>query len=236
MPKLRRRQPREDLLVVGRALFSEKGFDATSTREIAARAGCNLGLINHYFGSKEGLLLAILKSEMEQGAPDFFAVLQGPGTPADRLARFIDLAIDHFADDGEFLRIVHRELIGSGRRSIGDLVIPIERVIKELTKQFEEVFPGHRNLDPRLTAVLLVGAMQYYFVSYPLTSRLLGAESDSLKAELKRHLTALFVGGFATSTGLRQPTSSTNSAPPVGAATKPRRQTRRAKRRRSGNA
>jgi AcrR family transcriptional regulator len=131
--------------LLGRVLFCEKGFDATSTREIAARSGCNLGLINYYYGSKKGLLLAILKSEMEQGAPDFFTVLQGPATPADRLARFIDLGIDHFVDDGEFLRIVHRELIGSGRHSIGNLVIPIERVITEHIKRFEEVLPGHRS-------------------------------------------------------------------------------------------
>jgi hypothetical protein len=47
-----------------------------------------------------------------------------------------------------------------------------------------------------MTAVLLVGTLQYYFVSYPLTSKLLGTESDALKTELKRHITALFVGGF----------------------------------------
>jgi AcrR family transcriptional regulator len=195
---MRRRNAREDLLATGRALFSQKGFDATSTREIAAAAGCNLALINHYFGSKEGLLVAILESEIGQGAPDFFAVLKGPGSAADQLARFIDLGIDHFADDGEFLRIVHRELIGSARGSLRNLIAPIERVIGELTKRFEEIgHGGLGDLDPRMTAVLLVGAMQYYFVSYPLTSKLLGAESDSLKTALKRHITALFVGGFA---------------------------------------
>lgn len=195
---MRRKNAREGLLAAGRALFSQKGFDATSTREIAAAAGCNLGLINHYFGSKEGLLVAILESEIGQGAPGFFAVLQGPGSAADQLTRFIDLGVDHFADDGEFLRIVHRELIGSARASLRNLIVPIERVIKELTKRFEEIgHAGAGDLNPRLTAVLLVGAMQYYFVSYPLTSKLLGAESDSLKTELKRHITALFVGGFA---------------------------------------
>jgi TetR/AcrR family transcriptional regulator len=188
---------RESLLTVGRALFSQKGFEATSTREIAAGAGCNLGLISHYFGSKDGLLAAILESEMREGAPDFLAVFKGPGTAADRLTRFIDVGIDHFADDGEFLRIVHRELIGSGRRSLGKLTAPIQRVIDELAKLFQEVGGSRTDLDPRLTAVLLVGAMQYYFVSYPLTSKLLGAQSDALKKKLKRHIAAMFVGGYA---------------------------------------
>lgn len=36
-------------------LFGEKGFDATSTREIAAAAKANIGSIAYHFGSKDGL-------------------------------------------------------------------------------------------------------------------------------------------------------------------------------------
>lgn len=36
-------------------LFREKGFDATSIREIASAADVSLGMINHYFGNKEFL-------------------------------------------------------------------------------------------------------------------------------------------------------------------------------------
>lgn len=36
-------------------LFREKGFDATSIREIAAASDVSLGMINHYFGNKEFL-------------------------------------------------------------------------------------------------------------------------------------------------------------------------------------
>ncbi len=36
-------------------LFREKGFHATSIREIATASGVSLGLVNHYFGSKEFL-------------------------------------------------------------------------------------------------------------------------------------------------------------------------------------
>jgi hypothetical protein len=32
-----------------------------------------------------------------EGAPDFFAVLKAPGSATDRLTRFIDLGVDHFA-------------------------------------------------------------------------------------------------------------------------------------------
>lgn len=48
-------QTREALIHAALDLFGRKGFDATSTREIAARARANIGSIAYHFGSKEGL-------------------------------------------------------------------------------------------------------------------------------------------------------------------------------------
>src|SRR5215213_4288566 len=36
-------------------LFGQQGFDGTSTRAVAARAGVTQGLVVHHFGTKEGL-------------------------------------------------------------------------------------------------------------------------------------------------------------------------------------
>lgn len=41
-------------------LFAEKGFAGTSVRDICAKADASVPMINHYFGSKQGLLDAIL--------------------------------------------------------------------------------------------------------------------------------------------------------------------------------
>ena len=41
-------------------LFASKGFDTTTTREIAACAGCAEGLIHRYFNGKAGLLPALV--------------------------------------------------------------------------------------------------------------------------------------------------------------------------------
>lgn len=47
------------ILKVAEQLFSEKGFEATSVREISKRAGINLAMISYYFGSKEKLMEAL---------------------------------------------------------------------------------------------------------------------------------------------------------------------------------
>ena len=44
------------------ALFSRKGFDATTTREIAEKAQVNEQLIQRYFGGKDGLLVSIMEN------------------------------------------------------------------------------------------------------------------------------------------------------------------------------
>ncbi|MCR8726149.1 CerR family C-terminal domain-containing protein [Frigidibacter sp. ROC022] len=49
---------RAALLDAGLHLFGKKGFDATSTRELAERAGTNVASIAYHFGGKDGLHLA----------------------------------------------------------------------------------------------------------------------------------------------------------------------------------
>jgi AcrR family transcriptional regulator len=46
---------RERLLEAAEALFCDKGFSATSVRDLAAKAGCNIASVNYYFGGKEQL-------------------------------------------------------------------------------------------------------------------------------------------------------------------------------------
>ncbi len=54
----------EKILSAARKLFTEKGFDAVKTRDIAKEAGINLALLNYYFRSKENLFVIIMKENM----------------------------------------------------------------------------------------------------------------------------------------------------------------------------
>jgi AcrR family transcriptional regulator len=56
---------RTQILNVATRLFAERGFEGTSTREIAKQAGLNVSLISYYFGGKEGLYKQILISFAE---------------------------------------------------------------------------------------------------------------------------------------------------------------------------
>ncbi|MBO1332793.1 TetR/AcrR family transcriptional regulator [Streptomyces sp. VRA16 Mangrove soil] len=61
---------REALLAAATALFSERGYDRTTIREIGERAGVDASLIARYFGSKPLLYVEVLRAEHGDDAPD----------------------------------------------------------------------------------------------------------------------------------------------------------------------
>lgn len=55
----------EQILQTAEELFLEKGFDATSTTDIAKKAGCNQALVHYYFRTKENLFMQIFEKKQE---------------------------------------------------------------------------------------------------------------------------------------------------------------------------
>jgi len=80
---------RDQILSAARRLFSERGFSAVSTTEIAAEAGVARGLINHYFGTKRELYLEVVREMVRfrsQPVPEYV----NGATPQDRLEESIE--------------------------------------------------------------------------------------------------------------------------------------------------
>ncbi len=66
-------------------LFAKEGYEQVGVRDIAAEAGVDPALVNRYFGSKEGLLVAVLEALV--GGPPAFTLPRGEIGPA--VARWI---------------------------------------------------------------------------------------------------------------------------------------------------
>ena len=61
---------REAILVAATDVFTEKGFDGASTRDICARAGVNNALVNRYYGTKDNLYRIVARRLFgDLGAP-----------------------------------------------------------------------------------------------------------------------------------------------------------------------
>src|SRR5262250_1603222 len=57
---------RDRLIAAGYAVLSEKGYDATTVKEVANVAGVSPGLFHYYFASKDELLIAVLHEAGER--------------------------------------------------------------------------------------------------------------------------------------------------------------------------
>jgi AcrR family transcriptional regulator len=86
---------REALLAGAKRCIAEKGYAHTTARDIVAASGTNLASIGYHFGSKDALLDAAILDWFNDWDDDVEEALRGQhdGSPADRLAAFLDVVI-----------------------------------------------------------------------------------------------------------------------------------------------
>ena len=55
---------KERILNVAERFFADRGFPATSLRDLTSEASVNIASVNYHFGSKEALLAAVLERRL----------------------------------------------------------------------------------------------------------------------------------------------------------------------------
>jgi AcrR family transcriptional regulator len=93
------------LVDAAQKLFASKGYDSTTTREIAAYAGCAEGLIHKYFNGKAGLLPALMECRVSQEVADLTHHLRPADTFEDEYLQLVNWAVEHIWEDREFLKV-----------------------------------------------------------------------------------------------------------------------------------
>lgn len=127
--------PAPAILAAAARLFANKGYDATSTREIAEAAGVTKPTIYYYFHSKEGILNALLSSGISFLTDRLKASnAKGPGTPArecleDAVWAFFEFAVEK----RDLLRFIHD-------LSFGPANLPARKAVVAGFKEVEEEF------------------------------------------------------------------------------------------------
>jgi AcrR family transcriptional regulator len=72
------REAQRAIVDAARTVFAERGFRGGSLREVGERAGVSAANVVHHFGSKEGLLLAVLEAR-DEGSGEELVELFGRG-------------------------------------------------------------------------------------------------------------------------------------------------------------
>jgi len=130
---------RLSILAAAEKLFSEMGYEGTSTRQIAKEAGANMSMINYYFGSKEGVFLEIMNERIKGFNAQLVSINEDRITPLQKLVRVIEEYTTRILNNIAFHKMMHRELSLAQRPemycklkdAISANLIVIEKIISE---------------------------------------------------------------------------------------------------------
>ena len=99
------------ILWVAERLFLEKGFNGTSTTEIAKTVGCNQTLIHYYFRTKEKLFWDVFEPKVEQVVEYLDAPLDESIGFVERLSNVVDFYFGILELDERLAPFIVNELI-----------------------------------------------------------------------------------------------------------------------------
>ncbi len=124
---------REQLIEIARGLFAERGFDAASVEEIAARAGVSKPVVYEHFGGKEGLYAVVVDREVRQLLEMMRTALTS-GHPRELLEQAALALLDYIEQSSDGFRILVRDSpIGSASGSfvsiISDVASRVEHIL-----------------------------------------------------------------------------------------------------------
>ncbi|SFR27182.1 DNA-binding transcriptional regulator, AcrR family [Lentzea waywayandensis] len=103
------KERREQLLDVSRALFAEKGFDATSIEEIAHRASVSKPVVYEHFGGKEGIYAVVVDREMQRLMDQIITALDDGSHPRELLEQAACALLDYIEGSTDGFRILVRD-------------------------------------------------------------------------------------------------------------------------------
>jgi AcrR family transcriptional regulator len=125
------------ILEVALAEFAEKGLSGARIDEIAAATQTSKRMIYYYFGSKEGLYLAVLEDSYRRMRSIEGDLHLEDLPPVEALQRLVGFTFDHHQSNPSYIRLVASENIHRGvylaqSKTIQELNVPAIRSIEKL--------------------------------------------------------------------------------------------------------
>jgi AcrR family transcriptional regulator len=195
---------RERIVEAAGEIFAERGFDATTVRDICQAASANVAAVNYYFGDKQQLYVeAVVRAHrwrMDRATlPDWSADTPSEKKLADFITTFIR-RVRSGPEDTWHTRLMMREMMQPNDACA-------ELVRETIRPQYEVLLDILRELLPpatspravRLTAFSIVGQCLFYHFADPVIRNLISpAEYEELEPEmLSSHILAFSLAAIA---------------------------------------
>lgn len=185
-------------------LFSGKGYEATTVRDIAEVANVNIAMISYYFGSKEKLLEAVFNHRMGNIGMRVESLLKNDSlTPLQKVDILIDEHIERVVQHEGFYKIMLCEQVINKNPVIIKLLSQIKMRNAELINKV--IIDGQRkgdfkkNIDVVLLMSTLIGTViqvlinQSFYRDFNNLKKMPGKEfEDTIQKKLSVHVKKIF--------------------------------------------
>jgi AcrR family transcriptional regulator len=165
-------------------LFREKGYDATSVRDIAAATGLQSGSWVYHFKTKQDILAAVMEEGLEQALERIEAIAREGLSPRDHFRALLGTHLDTLLEPGQdFIPVLlyeWRSLEPHGRPRVVELQHRYEAVWDDVIRRLQR--SGEWALPTRVDRLLMFGALNWiahwYRPGGPLDAAQLAAEAE----------------------------------------------------------
>ncbi|RKR81090.1 TetR family transcriptional regulator [Mucilaginibacter gracilis] len=194
---------KDHILDISEKVFSELGYDGASTRLISGEAGVNMAMLNYYFGSKEGLYLAVFERKISA----FRTLLQNIGNDDsisswDKMERCIDNYVERIITNSCFQKLINREMSLAKKSGVTEKMTAILMGnVLEFKKIIQEGIDSglfHQDIDHEFTILTIFGTKNYIINSPHISSTMLGHDigdeaflESSIKPRMKVYMKRL---------------------------------------------
>ncbi len=175
-------------------LFREKGYDATSVRDIAAATGLQSGSWVYHFKTKQDILAAVMEEGLEQALERIEAIAREQLSPREHFRALLRTHLDTLLGPGQdFIPVLlyeWRSLDAAGRPRIIELQRRYEAVWDDVIRELQR--SGDWAMPTRVDRLLMFGALNWiahwYRPGGPLDVAELAADAERffLRTEARR--------------------------------------------------
>ncbi len=179
------------ILKAAEELFLEQGFEQTTTKQIAQRAGCNQALLHYYYRTKDNLFVQIFEEKAKFIATHFLDINSTAQTLEERISQMVELHFELFRKNPRLVPFLLKEVLSDPVR-----VAPILDKIKQyMVKIFgkidealhEEIEKGTARPVSTLNVILtLVSLDMAPFIIAPVLQRVLDLTDEQLDEQLDK--------------------------------------------------
>lgn len=161
---------KQRILKAAVAEFCQHGFSGARVERIAAKSNSNMRMIYHYFGSKEGLYLAVLEAAYVKIRAQESLLDLSDASPVEGMRTLIRFTFDFFAANPDVLALINGENTLRARYlrklpNVKAMTIPLIEAISRMLKEGSRTGAFRRGLDPIQLYVSLVALSQLHILN-----------------------------------------------------------------------